>query len=53
MLGTIIFSSAHNVFYPSPQKIQLFGALYFIVCKGLNLDQSKIMMFGKELIWLV
>ena len=46
MLVTSTFSFSHNVFYPS-QKEFVFKLQWF-----LNLDQSKTLLFGKELIHL-
>ena len=33
MLVTSIFSISQNVFYPSQNKFQFFGQVYFVVCK--------------------
>ena len=49
MLVTSIFSFSHNVFYPFQNEFHFFSHIFFVVCKSFNLDQSKILSFGKEL----
>ena len=41
MLVTSIFSFSQNVSYPFQNKFQLFGYIYFVICKCFNLDQCK------------
>ena len=50
MLVTNISSfSPHNIFYPSHIKFQFMGCIYWIVWITLSLDQTKILLFGKDL----
>ena len=52
MLYTIIFSFSHNVFHPFQHNFQFLIHIYYFVGQSensFNLDQSKIMLFGKEL----
>ena len=49
MLVTSIFSFCHNVFYPSQSKFQFFSHIHLLSADALNSDQSKILLFGKEL----
>ena len=54
MLGTSIFSFSHNVFKPSSPKYGFCKLhLFWRLQNALNLDQSEILSFGKELINLV
>ena len=48
MLVTSIFSFSYNVFHPSHTKFQFFIYIYFSVANVFNLDQSKILLFDKE-----
>ena len=52
MLVTSIFSFSQNVFYPSQNKFQFFNHIYFVVCKCFQFDQSKILLFGKKLMYV-
>ena len=45
----LIFFFSHNVLYPFQNKFQFFSYIYYVVCKCFQLDQSKILLFGKEL----
>ena len=38
---TGIFSSSHNVFYPSQNKFQIFCHFYFVVCKCFRFGQTS------------
>ena len=51
MLVTSIFSISHSVFYSIKERNHHFNNIYFVVCKiyAFNLDQAKILLFGKEL----
>ena len=49
MLVTSIFYFSHDIFHPSKNKFQLFSHIYFSSASALILDQSKKMLFGKEL----
>ena len=52
MLLTSIFSFSHNVFYPFQKKFPFFCHIYFVIllsANAFNLDQPKILSFGKEL----
>ena len=50
MLTTIIFSFSHNIFDTFQKKNQFFSQICFLSsANAYNLDQSKIMLFGKEL----
>ena len=48
MLVTTISSFSHNVFYPSQIKINFSVAFNLSSANAFNLDQSKILSFGKE-----
>ena len=48
MLFTSIFSFTHIVFYPSQNKFQFFRHIFFSSANAFNLDQSKILLFGRE-----
>ena len=48
VLENSIFSFSHNVFYPSQMKFQFFSHICFVICNAFNLDQSKILSFGKD-----
>ena len=37
------------VFYPSQNKFQFFSHTYLLSASAFNLDQSKNLLFGKEL----
>ena len=50
MLVTSIFSFSNNVFYPSHFKFHLLVTLILLSANAFNLDQSKILSFGKEFI---
>ena len=49
MLVNRIFSFFRNVFNPSQKEFLFLIYIYFVVCHPLNLDLSKILLFGKEL----
>ena len=49
MLVTSIFSFSHNVFLPFPKTNSIFHSHFLSSANALNLDQSKILSFGKEL----
>ena len=46
MLETSILSLSHKVYYPSPEK-NSFESPKFVIRNAFNLDQSKLMPFGK------
>ena len=48
MLVTSIFSFSQNVFYPSLNKFQFFHSHFFSSANAFNLDQFKVLSFGKE-----
>ena len=50
MLVTGIFSFSHNVFLPFPKQISFFQSHLFcrLQINAFNLDQSKMLSFGKE-----
>ena len=48
MQVTRIFSFSHNVFYLSRNKLQYLSHIYFVLCKCFQLDQSKLLSFGKD-----
>ena len=40
----------HNVFYPSQDKFHFFSVIFILSSvNAFNLDQSRIMSFGKEI----
>ena len=43
------FSFSHNVFYPSTTNFNFLAAIVLSPASALILDQSKILLFGKEL----
>ena len=49
MLETSIFSLFHNVFDPSQAKLQFLFTFIVSSANAFNVDQSKILLFGKEL----
>ena len=51
MLVTSIFSFSHNIFYPSQFQFQFLSHIFFFFssANAFNLDQSKYLLFGKEL----
>ena len=49
MLVTSIFSFSQNVFYPSQNKFHFSVTFFFSSANAFNLDQSKILSFGKEI----
>ena len=49
MLITSIFSFTRYVFYPSKNKFNFSVAFILSAENAFNLDQSKILSFGKEL----
>ena len=49
MLVTSIFSFSHNVFHPSPQKINFSVTFILLSASPFSLDRSKNLSFGKEL----
>ena len=46
---TSIFSFSHNLFYPSQNKFQFSATFILLSANAYNLDQSKILSFGREL----
>ena len=50
MLVTSIFSFPHNPFYPSRNKFDYLGYIYFVVCKCFQFGQVyKILSSGTQL----
>ena len=49
MLVTSIFSIAHNVSDPFQKELLFLSCIYFSSTNALNLDQSRILLFGKDL----
>ena len=48
MLVTSIFFFSSNVFYPIPEReIIISAAIILLSANAFNLDQSKILLFGK------
>ena len=53
ILVTSIFSFSHNVLYPFQNKFSIFSFTYDLLsANAFNLDQYKILLYGKELIHL-
>ena len=52
MLVTSIFSFSNNVFYPSQNKFQFSAKFNLSSANAFNLDQSKNLSLGKELMHL-
>ena len=50
LLVTSIFSVSHNVFHPIKDQNHLFKYFILSSANAFNLDRSKILLFGKELI---
>ena len=51
MLETSIFSFSRNVFYPSQKECPYFLITFIVLsANAFNLNQSKKLLFGKELI---
>ena len=54
MLVTSIFSFSHNNFYPFQREFLYLSYIFNLSsASAFNLDQSKILSFGKELIYSV
>ena len=49
MLENSIFSFFHNVFYPLQKEFPCLSYIILWSANALNLDQSKILSFGKGL----
>ena len=49
MLVTSIFSFSHSVFYLSQTNFRLFIYIILLSANAFSLDQSKILLFGKQL----
>ena len=49
MLVTSIFSFSLNVFYPFQKKFYFSVTFILLSLNAFNLDQFKILSFGKEL----
>ena len=49
---TSIFSFSHNVFYPFKVNLNFWLTITLSPANGFNLDRSKILLFGKGLIFL-
>ena len=49
MLVTNIFSFSHNLFYPSQNKFQFLAEFNLSSANAFNLEQSKNLSFGKDL----
>ena len=46
---SIVYFRPTDVFYPSQDEFQFFNHLILSSANAFNLDQFKIMLFGKEL----
>ena len=49
MLATTIFPFSHNVLFPFQKRFQLLAKSNLLSADAFNLDQSKGLLFGKEL----
>ena len=49
MLATVVFSFFYNILYPSKSRFCIKARFIFSSANALNLDKSRILLFGKKL----